>query len=150
MTARPPITTTAGYLLYKSGVLAQNGMDAALDAVDLSPRQFLILSFVALDELSQQDVARRLAIDPTLVGTIVDELEARRLVDRSRDPSDRRRYVLVLTAQGRRLLDKAEQRATVAQDELLAPLDPAEREVLAEMLRRVVQPRLPWLGDDES
>ena len=150
MTSRPPVTTTPGYLLYKSGVLAQNGMDAALGAVDLSPRQFLVLAFVALEELSQQDVARRLGIDPTIVGTIVDELDARGLVDRSRDPADRRRYVLVLTAQGRRLLDKAEQRTTVAQDELLAPLDPAERAVLAELLRRVVQPRLPWLGDDDA
>jgi DNA-binding MarR family transcriptional regulator len=146
---RPPIVSTPGYLLYKAGVIAQAGFEAQLNQVGLTPRQFLLLSFVAAEELSQQDVARRLGLDPTIVGANVDDLEARGLVERSRHPSDRRRYVLELTRAGRTLLDRAEQLANESQDDLLDPLDAQERLQLAALVERVISPRLVWMQDDD-
>ena len=63
-----------------------------------------MLSFAATEPLSQQDIARRLGIDPTVLVGVVDELERRSLVERRRDPADRRRYLLVVTGDGTELL----------------------------------------------
>lgn len=144
----PAITRAPGYLLYKAGWLAQAAFDQALGAVDLSPRQFLMLSFIEAGELSQQDLARRMGLDPTVVGQVVDELEERSLVSRERDPSDRRRYVLGVTAGGRKRLAKATAAAQGAEDDLLGPLSAEERAQLGDLVLRVVRPRLAWLQED--
>ncbi len=147
---RPEITVQPGYLLYKAGVLSQQAFDDALDAVDLTPRQFLVLAFIDADPLSQQDLARRMGLDPTLIGQIVDELEERDLARRDRDPADRRRYVLGLTATGRRRLGKATSLAREAEADLLGPLSAAERRALGDLVLRVVTPRLAWLQDHDE
>src|SRR4051812_20702140 len=103
----PPIVGNAGYLLYKAGVFGQRAYDDAFSSVGLTAREFLVLSFASASPLSQQDVARRLGIDPTLIVGVVDDLEGRSLLRRDKDPNDRRRYVLTVTAKGNSLLTKA-------------------------------------------
>jgi DNA-binding MarR family transcriptional regulator len=138
---------STGYLLYKAGILAQRGLDAAFDAAGLSYREFLVLAFATAGELSQQDVARRLSIDPTLVVGAVDALERRGLVERTRDPRDRRRYVLVVTAEGRRVLATTAKVAAKTEDAFLAPLSPDQRKHLHELVHDVLVPQLPWLDE---
>ena len=72
--------------------------------MDLTGRQFLVLTFAGGEEpLSQLELSRRLNLDPTIVVGLLDELEERGLVNRVRDPADRRRHLLELTAAGRKL-----------------------------------------------
>lgn len=144
----PDVVSSTGYLLFKAGVLAQRGLDDVLTETGLSYREFLVLAFTSADELSQQDVAKRLSIDPTLIVATVDTLEERGLLERTRDPRDRRRYVLVVTAAGRKLLATTAKLAAKAEGEFLAPLDDAERRQLGAHLRRVLAPKLTWLADD--
>src|SRR5689334_19152115 len=95
------VLTSAGYLLLKAGHHIGNDFDAALTTLGLTGREFLVLSFVrAADGLSQQALAARLGLDPTLVVGLVDGLEARGLVTRTKDPADRRRNLLGLTEEG--------------------------------------------------
>lgn len=143
----PDVVGSTGYLLYKAGFLAQRGLDAAFEAAGLSYREFLVLAFTAADELSQQDVARRLSIDATLIVAAVDALEERGLVERTRDPRDRRRYVLVVTAEGRKVLATTAKVAATTEADFLAPLTPAKREQLHELVRQVLLPQLPWLTE---
>ena len=143
----PDVVGSTGYLLYKSGFLAQRGLDAAFEAAGLSYREFLVLAFAAANELSQQDIARRLSIDATLVVAVVDALEERGLVERTRDPRDRRRYVLVVTAEGRQVLATTAKGAAKTEAEFLAPLTPTKRKQLHELVREVLRPQLPWLED---
>ena len=144
----PDVMSSTGYLLFKAGVLAQRGLDSVLTEMGLSYREFLVLAFTSADELSQQDVARRLSTDPTLIVATVDALEDRGVLERTRDPRDRRRYVLVVTAEGRKLLAKTAKLASQEEDEFLAPLAADERERLGTLLRTVLAPKLTWLGDD--
>jgi DNA-binding MarR family transcriptional regulator len=146
MATTPTTFTGAGYLLYKGGLYAQKALDEAFGAVGLTAREFLLLAFAATGPLSQQDIARRLAIDPTVVVGVVDELERRNLVERRRDPADRRRYLLAVTADGSELLDKAGRTAQEATDAFLDPLSEKERRQLGALLRTLMTPKMPWLA----
>jgi DNA-binding MarR family transcriptional regulator len=150
MAATPPIFTSTAYLLYKAGIHAQKAFDDAFGAVGLNAREFLVLAFATAEALSQQDIARRLGIDPTVLVGVVDELERRRLVERRRDPDDRRRYLLEVTETGAELLTKAERTATDATHAFLNPLDGKQRTSLGELLVTLMTPKLPWLAADDA
>ena len=64
---------------------------------------------------------------------------------RSKDPADRRRNILALTADGIAVHDAAVAAAGRAEDAFLAPLTPTQRTQLRSALRRVMAPRLAWL-----
>ncbi|HWM20010.1 MAG TPA: hypothetical protein VNO51_10005 [Ilumatobacteraceae bacterium] len=66
---------------------------------------------------------------------------------RTRDPADRRRNVLRLTAVGRTSHTRAVRAARAAEDAFLEALGPSERETLRAMLDDVMRSRLPWLAD---
>ena len=94
----------------------------------------------ALDEYgpsSQAALGRTTGIDRSDVVAALNELAAKGLIDRSPDPSDRRRNIITLTADGARHLQKLDGVLTGIQDELLAPLSPAEREQLTGLLTRL-------------
>jgi DNA-binding MarR family transcriptional regulator len=145
MSQVPDMMQSTGYLLYKAGMLAQRGLDEALAAAELTYREFLVLAFTASDELSQQDVSRRLSIDPTLIVAAVDALEERGLVERTRDPRDRRRYVLVVTGAGKAALGTAAKAARRVDEQFLAGLGDAKAGELNKLLREALAPHLPWL-----
>jgi DNA-binding MarR family transcriptional regulator len=69
----------------------------------------------------------------------VNELADRDLVERAPDPADRRRNIVSLTTAGRRQLRRLEQRLAEVQDELLAPLPPADRRRLTELLATLLE-----------
>lgn len=73
-----------------------------------------------------------------LVATI-NELAEHNLVERAQDPSDRRRNIISLTTAGRRQLRRLEKQLARCQDELLAPLTPAERQQLTRSLSRLLE-----------
>jgi DNA-binding MarR family transcriptional regulator len=89
--------------------------------------------------ISQQQLGRSIGMDPSsMVGTI-DELEKLGLVERRSNPSDRRAHALYLTAAGRETLAAGRRQAKLAQEELLAPLTPPEREQLHDLLLRLAE-----------
>lgn len=98
-----------------------------------------VLQVVAATEpVSQREVSERLLLDPSDLVSLVDILERAGLVERRRDPGDRRRYALEITPAGRRAAARLREVAREAQEQVLAPLDGAEREALARLLGRVV------------
>lgn len=141
-----PILSSAGYLLLKAGVKMQAVIDETLAALDLTGRSFLVLTFVdSSDQLSQLELSRRLGLDPTIVGGLLDDLEDRGALTRRRDPADRRRHQLELTPKGRKLHAKAAAAVVAAESDFLAPLAVDDRDRLREMLVEVMRTRLPWL-----
>jgi len=70
----------------------------------------------------------------------VDRLEAAGLVRRHPDPDDARSVRVRLTSTGRRKVDAALADLVVREDDILAPLSPADRTRLANLLRQLVSP----------
>jgi MarR family transcriptional regulator, lower aerobic nicotinate degradation pathway regulator len=99
-----------------------------------------VLRVVAAREpVSQREVSEALLLDPSDLVTLVDILERAGLVERRRDPADRRRYALEVTPRGQLAVVRLQEINREANEELLAPLDEREREQLAELIGRVVR-----------
>ena len=88
--------------------------------------------------MSQQALGEYIGKDRTTIVAIVDELEHAGLVERRRNPADRRAYALEVTTKGHDWLARAKPALLAAEDGLLEPLDDAERELLMELLQRVL------------
>ena len=99
-----------------------------------------VLRVVAAREpVSQREVSEALLLDPSDLVTLVDILEGAGLVERRRDPADRRRYALEVTPRGQLAVVRLREINRETNEELLAPLDERERAQLAELISRVVR-----------
>ena len=138
---QPMLAERVGYLLAKLHLRFAGESIAALAeaGVGLSGMHFGALSIVdGLGPMSQQALGEYIGKDRTTIVAIVDELEHAGLVERRRNPADRRAYALEVTTKGHDWLARAKPTLLAAEDGLLEPLDEAEREVLMELLQRVL------------
>src|SRR5688500_16111011 len=118
-------------------------VDAVLAAHDLHARQFGALVVLAAEgPLSQRRLGAVQGVDRTTTVAIVDALQARGLIARRRDQSDRRVYNVHLTARGRRTLRRAEDEVLQAEQRFLAALGP-DGEQLKDLLRRLLDEQPP-------
>ncbi len=79
-----------------------------------------------------------LGLDPSAVVALVDDLEAAERVQRQPDPEDRRTRLVSVTPAGLRLLDRVGDIVSEVRDEVLAPLEPGERELFLAALATIV------------
>ena len=86
---------------------------------------------------TQAAIADALQYDPSQLVAQLDALEERGLIERRRDPDDRRRQMVSLTAAGRRQLAAFRKLMRKLEDEFLAPLDEEERAALHDQLLRI-------------
>lgn len=138
----PWIAQNLAFGLARAGAASASAFRTALAGLGIRPRHYSVLSVLSLlsdraEPSSQQLVASCLQLDPSSLVDVVDELEAKVLLRRERDPADRRRNLLVLTPEGSRLLAEARDVAVAVEDTLLLALTPAERAQLATLLDKV-------------
>lgn len=85
-------------------------LDAAVKPFAITFARFEVLrllSFSRSGELPLSKIGERLMVHPTSVTNLIDRLEAQGLVQRRTDPSDRRRVLASLTADGVDVLDRS-------------------------------------------
>jgi DNA-binding MarR family transcriptional regulator len=92
------------------------------------------------------DLAERLEVVPRAVTTLVDGLEASGRVRRVPDPANRRVIRIEVTEQGREALRELRKARRSAAEEILAPLTPAERAVLLELLDTLIDGEADGVG----
>ena len=80
--------------------------------------------------MKQVELAERLDVEPITAGRTIDRLEEARLVERRRDPDDRRAWRLYLTDQADPMI---EQLAAVAEEVLAGALAGIGRDEIAAM-----------------
>jgi len=120
-----------GLLLALLGHEAMRRLRAAHAAHHLKPRQFQILGLLHdHGGLAQRELVQTMGVDPSIVVTLLNPLEADGLVTRQRDPDDRRRHLVTLTAAGKRHLTSAARAQQETEDALFASLDDDQREQL--------------------
>lgn len=116
----------------------------AFAASDVEPWEFDVLAALrrAGDpyELSPGRLLRETLVTSGTMTNRVDRLTARGLVERLPDPNDRRGVLVRLTPDGRSRVDAAFEALLDAERALMPDLDAAEREQLAALLRRLLEP----------
>ncbi len=90
------------------------------------------------NRLSPTRLFKGLMLSSAGITNRLDRLEKRGLVQRTRDPNDRRGVLVELTAEGRSVLEQAVQANTAAERRLVAELGPAELDTLAALLKKVL------------
>jgi DNA-binding MarR family transcriptional regulator len=132
--ARP----THGLLLWQLGQAAGARFRRALQPLGLQTQPFVALKTLALrGPSSQADLSEAVGADASNLASIVAQLVDAGAVDRRRDETNRRRYVVSVTPAGLDLLERAQDAIEATEDELLAGLGAAERDELRRLLLRV-------------
>jgi len=123
------------FLLGRLGFELKRRAADELEDAGFSVYDFSVLTFLAQGACDgQMAIADVLRLDRSQLVGLLDGLEERGLIERRRDPSDRRRHTVSLTSDGRRQLTRLRAVVKRIEDEFLAPLEPAEREQLHGLL----------------
>ena len=138
------LVASATFLLKRLGYAAKEGSMKAYEGTGLRPYHHAIL--LVLDEGSaetQGSIADALGYDRGQLVGLLDELEEQELIERRRDPDDRRRHFVRLTADGKRALKRLRALSKKIDDEFLAPLGDTERANLHALLLRLAEKHEP-------
>lgn len=122
-------------------------MQARIDASIGDKSKLSLSSYKALMTLRAQQpphqmtptaIARALSMTSGATTNLIDRIEKAGLVRRSRDPVDRRGVLVTLTDAGYALAEDLQESYEATERELLAPLDDADRELLTNLLRKLL------------
>jgi DNA-binding MarR family transcriptional regulator len=133
------LSSTPSWLIGQASVQAQRLLRDGLGALDSRGYHYRLLA--ALQEFgpaSQVALGRRVRIDRSDVVAALNDLVAGGLVERSPDPADGRRNIVAITSEGAARLARLDAAVDAVQEELLAPLSPMERQVLVDLLNRIL------------
>jgi DNA-binding MarR family transcriptional regulator len=152
--------TDIAFLVAQLGAYAAERFGERAAALDFTRPQAGLLRLISRQPgLSQQAVARRLGTPPSRLVALVDGLEQRGLIERRRNPGDRRNYALHLTAAGERAMAALSQATLEHEQAISAPLTQAERAQLSKLLGKLasahglvpgIHPGYRNLSDKES
>jgi MarR family transcriptional regulator, lower aerobic nicotinate degradation pathway regulator len=141
------LVASTAFLLKRLGFLAKEHAIEAYERTGLGPYHHAVLiALGANSHETQGAIADALGYDRGQLVGLLDELEEQGLVERRRDPSDRRRHIVRLTPDGKRTLGRLRTLAQRIENEFLAPLDEQERRQLHALLLRLAEHHLPRRG----
>ena len=94
-----------GYLIRRAQIWVFQDFIRTLAEVNIRPAQYSVLLVIEANAgLSQSALAHTLGIERARLVHLLDELEARNMVQRARSKNDKRSHTLALTARGRSAL----------------------------------------------
>ena len=146
MTANLPkeLVESTVFLLKRLGFAAKDRSLAAYEDLGLHPYHHAVL--LVLDEGSREtqgSIADALGYDRGQLVGLLDELQEQGLVERQRDPTDRRRHLVRMTPDGTKTLRRMRAIARRNEDEFLDPLSEEERAQLHTLLFRLAEKHEP-------
>jgi DNA-binding MarR family transcriptional regulator len=124
-----------GYFVRRAQIWIFHDFIRTLAEVDIRPAQYSVLAVIEANRgLRQSALSQTLGIEPARLVRLLDNLEARKFVQRRRSRSDRRSYVLSLTAQGRRALSRIKALADEHEKHLAQKVGLGSRKTLLRLL----------------
>lgn len=132
------LAASPAFLLKKAGFRAKERLGNAFEPEGLGMVHHAVLTL--LDEEpseTQAMIADAIGLDRSHLVGVLDELEEKGLVERRRDPDDRRRQMVSLTAKGEQALSRLRTLAKEVDDAFLEPLSASERKTLRSLLARL-------------
>lgn len=128
----------SAFLLAQIGAHAAQKFARRITELDLTPPHAGLLRLIARQPgQSQQELARKLGTPASRLVRLVDAVEDRGLVERRRNPDDRRNYALYLTGQGVEFMRSLGRIGAAHEDDICAALSQPERVLLHDLLARI-------------
>jgi MarR family transcriptional regulator, temperature-dependent positive regulator of motility len=113
---------------------------ASPELLGVKLKEFVALLYLReSSNATQQRLAKTLMLDANNCVILLNGLEEDGLIERRRDPEDRRRHIVAITPKGEKALGKAEHKLETVEDEVLGNLDGEERRQLHELLAKAVE-----------
>jgi DNA-binding MarR family transcriptional regulator len=123
------------YLIKQVELAARSRLDDIVRPGGMTALQYTALTVLERHaDMSSAQLARHSFVTAQSMADLIGALEARGLIERYRDRTDRRRLVVALTAEGRALLDRYRDEVTALEASMVAGLLPDE----VAMLRRAL------------
>src|SRR5260370_38628275 len=132
------LVSSTVFLLGRLGFAVKSEAMEAFERAGFSPYDYSVLAL--LDEgarEAQSTIADALGVDRSQLVGLLDGLEERALLERRRDPNDRRRQMVSLTPAGRGELAKLRKTVGRIEGECLAPLRDGGRSDLDRLLLHI-------------
>jgi len=150
--ASPDVAEFAGQLFFRLWRASHTRIATALESIGLTPASFGLLNVLGAREgAMQQELGSAMGIDPSTMVALIDSLESAGLAKRKPHPRDRRARAIVITAKGRRKLERGRALAAEVEDEVLGGLSDGERRELLQLLRRALETspaQPPWRAEE--
>src|SRR4051795_9565619 len=113
---------------------------ATLELLGIRLKEWVALVYVREStRATQQKLAQTLMLDANNCVILLNGLEEQGLIERTRDPEDRRRHIVAITPKGVKALEKAERQLETVEHEVLGNLDDDERRQLHGLLAKAVE-----------
>ncbi len=133
----PPVGVA--FLLSQVGTHAAGSFEELLAGMELKPHHAGLLRMLGSNPgLSQQQLSDVFGIFPSRLVILLDQLEARGLIARRDNSSDRRGHRVHLTKAGSKALQSIGRLTRELEKDLCAGLTNPEKETLARLLKRMV------------
>jgi DNA-binding MarR family transcriptional regulator len=135
-TAPTQATGSIGLLTKLSKVVFRRATE---DTIGMKLKQLMALEHLRdTSECLQQGLAEMLMLDANNCVLLLNELDDAGYVERRRDPEDRRRHIVEITAAGLDALTESQRRLDDLEDEVLAGLSSGERGRLHDLLAKAL------------
>jgi DNA-binding MarR family transcriptional regulator len=129
-----------GHLIRRAQQIAVAIFIEECAAYDLTPVQFAALVAIRGSEgIDATRLSALVALDRSTLGNVLDRLETRGLVIRDASADDKRVKLLKISPSGRALIKRSQAAALRAQERILAPLQPKDRDTLMRLLSQLVE-----------
>jgi DNA-binding MarR family transcriptional regulator len=114
--------------------------EPALHAHDISMWGYIVLTALVEQPVrTQAALAQAINADKSRIISVLDDLQERGLIQRQPDAADRRVHLLSLTPAGDKLRQSVEAAIRFGEEEVLAALPPADREVFLRSLKALYE-----------
>jgi DNA-binding MarR family transcriptional regulator len=129
---------SVAFTVSRLGLTVSQAFAAGLQPLGIEPQHFGLLRILLFAEgESQRAIGSSLGIPPNRMVALVDDLEARGAVKRTKHPTDRRAHALSLTPKGKKLFETAFEVAMSVEGRLCENLSEDDREQLLDLLGRL-------------
>jgi DNA-binding MarR family transcriptional regulator len=126
------------FTVSRLGFTVSQAFAHGLQPLGIEPQHFGLLRILLFAEgESQRAIGSSLGIPPNRMVALVDDLEARGAVKRTKHPTDRRAHALSLTPKGRKLFESAFEVSMSVEGRLCENLSGDDREQLLDLLGRL-------------
>jgi DNA-binding MarR family transcriptional regulator len=133
-----PFSTGVGYVLRHTHKAMSRRFAAELAEIGIALKQYYYLrALFETNGISQVELSERVGVDQSTVVTVIDTLVRQKVVERRKDPTDRRKALIFLTAKGRALRQPVRAAIDAAQAAAGRGINAADMKVFRNVAARI-------------